>query len=91
MNSYNYDDEEALDMVLEFEVASDGETTDDSAEEDESEIENANGETTDDGNNDAENGIGAWMFEPLPQGRGENVGDAQPPADPARLLNVQTW
>ena len=59
MNSYNYDDEEALDMVLAFEVASDSETTDDSAEEDESEIEDANGDTTDDENNDdAENEFG---------------------------------
>ena len=39
MNSYKYDDEETLDMILEFEVERDGERTD---EEDEVEIENAN-------------------------------------------------
>ena len=61
MNSHKYDDEEAVDMILEFEVESDGERTD---EEDEDEIEGVNytGETTDaeddDDADDGENGIG---------------------------------
>ena len=41
MNSYRYNDKEALNMVLEFEVKNDGGRTDDSDEEDEGEIEDA--------------------------------------------------
>ena len=41
MNSYRYNDKEALNMVLEFEVKIDGGRTDDSDEEDEGEIEDA--------------------------------------------------
>ena len=64
MNLYKYDEEKALDMVLKFEVVSDGETTDDSAEEDESEIGDASGEITDDEDNDdgGENGLDVWAI-----------------------------
>lgn len=96
MNSYNnYDDEDDLDMILEFEVESD-ERTDDKDEGEIGEMDSADDDAETDSDDELEDGegIGPWMFEPLPQGQNqqqENVGDAQPPVNPERLLNVETW
>ena len=94
MNSLRYDDhdDDELDMRLEFEVDSEDEQTDD---EDDGEIgECDDTDNTDDGETteDEEERLRAWMYEPLPRGQpGENRGDAEPPADPNRLLDVSTW
>lgn len=84
----NYDDEDDLDMVLDFESESESDKIN---EEDDGEVGEMDGDTDDSsaGGTDGEAGLGPWMFEPEPRGQpGANIGDAQPPPDPNRLLTL---
>lgn len=88
-SSYAYeDDQDDLEMIFEYESESDSDDDNDAGEV---------GEVSGDGDNveEEEAGIGPWQYEPMPHGQphepGENVGDAQPPADPARLLGPDNW